>query len=211
MSVVTVHRASSGFPCEGALCLTKPGRTHVGVAVRVDARMSWLHFADHLQVLVEPLPDSSWWVQPALRRHSRNAVVTGVRRVCERRSEGKVAFGFDAQMTIDPDGRAMTVGMGVTCATFVARVFERFGSPLVNLESWGERTPARAKADRRVLADLARSTSKKHPKQGQLLLDAADAPRVRPEEVAAASGALYRPVPFSEAEPMGRAVLEALV
>lgn len=174
-------------------------------------RMNWLHFADHLRVLVEPLPDASWWVQPALRRHSRNAVVTGVRRVCERRSEGKVAFGFDSRMTIDSTGRAMTDGMGVTCATFVARVFERFGAPLVNVESWGEQTPARRKADRRVLSDLATSISRKHPKQGQLLHGAIDSPRVRPEEVAAASGAQYRPVPFAEAEPMGRAVLDALV
>jgi hypothetical protein len=207
----TVHRTSDLAPIDGAVCLTRPGRTHTGIAVHIDGEVKWLHLADHLQLLVDPLPTTSWWVQPALGRHQRNAVVVGARRVCQRRREGKVAFGFDGQIGFDEEGRAVTAGTGVTCASFVARLFEHFGAPLVHLDSWADRTAARAKADRKVLFDLAEFVSKRDPPQGRLLREAVDSPRVRPEEVAAASGAKNRPVEFKDAEPMGQTVMDCLV
>ena len=101
---------------------------------------------------------------------------------------------------------------GLSCATFVNVVFQAAKVKLVNEETWAsQRTQERAAQDReakkRVAEFLAQSPEEADRDQSRRVASELDSPRLRAEEIAAASSQKTRPLDLLTAEPLGKQVL----
>jgi hypothetical protein len=102
----------------------------------------------------------------------------------------------------------MADSSGLNCSALVMMVFELACVPLLDEESWStERTAEREAEDRAAQETLLSALPFD---QQEKLQSELGAPRVRAEEVAAASGLSGRPVPFERCAPAGAALLERL-
>ena len=212
----------SGFPAIGIFIEPTSDGTHTGLLFSVEGvpckqEVQWheMFRSSHLEQAAPP------YVEPAMENEEINDV-TGLCRLIHRRHNGvqkyRIPYAFDAKdVEIEPVSGLISFGkgFGLTCATFVLKVFDAARVPLVDTEGW----PARASdADRfQRLLDLMRAgipqfrippASAEHIRhvEGQL-----SCIRVRPEEVAG-SGLIDRePTPnHSVVIPAGEWILENL-
>lgn len=154
------------------------------------------------------------WVVPALSVDEL-AEVRAVVALLEDRycgEEASLPYGFDHHLRFDAEGELSPVepGAGLTCATFVAAVFERAGHPLVELSTWVGGTAARRVDDasrQRVVID---GIAVESPRRAAALGRCLRVPFVRAEEVAVASALDARPVAFAIAEAAGALLLDEL-
>lgn len=156
-------------------------------------------------------------------------VATHLRWACDRVaqyiSENMLPYAFQPRdAAFRPDGSlALGTSLGLTCATFLMKIFELARIDLLVESSWetiGD--PERLRADRDaqgLIVHHLRRTAEREPDpraRAELLAYATavaneiESPRVRAEEVAAASGLGGRPTTYKAAEPEGRAVLAAV-
>jgi hypothetical protein len=111
---------------------------------------------------------------------------------------------FTADGALDLGGRH-----GLTCASFLAVLFESVNAPLIELGTWHKRSPARHAEDDGPQQPLVDAVAARHPTQAALVQREVARLRIRPEGIAAASGIAPQPVAFDWAEPVGRAVARA--
>lgn len=117
---------------------------------------------------------------------------------------GRIHYGLHhAGKPFTPEGRFVgfpSEGMGFTCATFVMEVFDTFGFPLLDKETWQNR-PDDIQWQAKVIEILRKR------KVSQAHVDAASryigAFRFRPEEVAVGAADVDPPLSFADAVARG--------
>lgn len=126
--------------------------------------------------------------------------------LAERRFRGKT-FPYTLRVDGFPGvsvGGAPT-GSGMSCATFVAHIFEASGNPLVDLTTWDPKPENLAEA----LAMSETFATHGLTDIAAYIAASADAARLRPSEVAGASGGAAHPVSFLDAQPLSARVCTA--
>lgn len=184
---------------------------HVGIALTVDGEAAvFVHLAWHLALRVEAIPDPQWWVVPRMTRAALAAVAQLGALVAER--PGRLPYALEHQGARFTADGALDLGgrHGLTCASFVAVLFESVNAPLIELSTWHERDPARKAEDDTAQQRLVDALAVRHPTQAALVQREVGCPRIRPEEIAAASGIAPQPVAFDRAEAGGRVVAEVV-
>ncbi len=165
-------------------------------------------------------------VVPALdedeAEHLRLMCITVAGRLKRTRGLGYALDSNDVK--VRPDGTFdMGASRGVTCATFVLKIFQALALPLLIEETWKEIADCERLDDDKtaqkcivaeLLATAARTTDRQDREEIEAHARAVEkdigTPRIRAEEVAAASGLAHRPGPYTMVEPPGRAVLYAV-
>jgi hypothetical protein len=142
--------------------------------------------------------------QAALRAHA----VLAAKRI----PEGGLPYAFGGATLDREQGFLLGESCGLSCATLVNVVFQAAKVKLVNESTWAsQRTSEREaedhKAKMRVVEALANSPNEADREQAERIRSKLSDPRLRAEEVAAASGQTTRPLDLHTAEPLGKQVL----
>lgn len=160
-------------------------RFHAGIAYRAatgDLRI--LHLAGHCRVRVLA-PEGGWAeIVPALDLIDQQIIAAHCVTLAEARPE--VPYGLKAEGHFLEDGRFVPgrSGTGLTCASFVQKVFEWCRCPLVDESSWTYRDDD-VSAQEALIAHLEEQAA--DPTHVAAVRVNRCCVRVRPEEVAAAA------------------------
>lgn len=131
----------------GVAC--KSSRPHEGhhagiIFVGEDGTFKLLHLAWHNQLVQESfclLKDfyDYYWSETSLHNHVKEGVVSLCEAILESYLDGKMPYGFsNPESAIDPNtGKLNNTVIGLTCATFVAAVFDSRQCTIIDLKSWG--------------------------------------------------------------------------
>lgn len=224
-AAVIAHRLTLEAPpsVEAALFVhASPVGAHVGVLYRVTdgGGFRLLHQAWHCDSRDDDLaeylqsPDALLWVVPGLDEDEQEDLRTHARLVSQRVREKSIPYAFRPQnASFGADGSvSLGESLGLTCATFVIRLCDAARVKLVNEVSWNSgRSAERANEDMAVhekLVNLLAASSKPETrKHAASVKSEIEAPRIRAEEVAAASGFKVRPVSYAMAGPAGSQLL----
>lgn len=161
----------------------------------------------------EPGQVPLFWVPPGLDDDEQEVLRAQVALAARHLPPDGLRYAFrDDGASVGPDGEIqLGTSDGLSCATFVTLLFKAARVPFVDKESWATRTSAREAEDRaaqeKLIKYLAASRDEDDRKQAKLLVAEVGTPRIRAEEVAAASGSPQRPVEFTTAEALGRELL----
>jgi hypothetical protein len=195
-----------------------PDASHVGVVVAGEAGSDALYLS---QQPFEPLeqrvfdPDRTLrLVKPALPHEILEGVLLAADIVRDRwEREAMLPFGLNMEQAFRRDGALTSSGSGsgLTCATFVAALFELGHAPLIVRDSW-----ARDASAERLQEDRAHQEALLDGLEGVNPLFVRECRRrglgamVRTAEVAGASGCPGTPLDLARAERAGLQVLQAL-
>jgi hypothetical protein len=203
-------------PVACCLCRSLVGAPHLGVLLRAGpARGSVvLHMAWHLREHSVALPsaDQWWYVDPGLDPVEQARLALSAQLVRDRLEAGRLPFGLGIEVGFARSSGAplLNGAAGFNCVSFVRALFACARVNLMHAPTDADLDAARRAEDeaaQRALVDALRSN---HPEQADLVEAEVGAPRVRPEEVAAASGEMTRPVPFAAARQAGEALAARL-
>jgi hypothetical protein len=204
------------------------GETHVGIAFSDNRRtnsMSLLHLATYcdlrLELEVTQTSGDYVWFVPRLPLDVRKAIATRCRAIARQRPVIRYGFSLNPTCYFDSDGVMHSLpGTGLTCASFVLRVFSSCRWPLVQEDTW----PLRPEDEIRFgeLQQLIRAHLERLCEKSALsfaeestyvdrMADELPCVRIRPEEVAVACEQKRLPASFAECEPAGRALVPKLV
>lgn len=195
---------------------------HVGLAYFVDdlgeyrlLHQAWHHITsprakidDHAARAGRAL----WWVVPGLDEDDLISLRSTINRVALSLEGRQLPYAFDrANASIDAAGIIdLGASVGLTCSTFAMLVFEAAKVALLDEGSWETgRSPERKRDDRDVYRSLV-TRLQDDPIHASRIASDVECVRFRAEEVAACSGCTSRPVGFTEAEVLGRALLTRL-
>lgn len=138
---------------------------------------------------------------------------------------GGIGYALNSRdVTVRADGTFdLGASRGVTCATFVLKIFQALALPLLSEETWAEITDLGRLQDDRdaqatIVAGLLAMAGNRTDHQEREAIEAharaveteIGTPRIRAEEVAAASGLTPRPAPYVVVEAAGSAILCAV-
>jgi hypothetical protein len=194
------------------LAIGRTGRAqnHIGLIVDREAAGLWVgHLRWHHLLAFEP-PAAAFsdpatgylWVNfgPAFERENLRAIAAVLGSI-ERRAP-KVSYGltWDGQ-AFETSGDVLPgeAGWGLTCATFILKVLLRAGFDLVDLNDWNDRPEDPAWRDK-IVGWLGKTNPPIDSKYLEAVKKDKDAPRVRPEDIVAASGAKKIPAPLKAIE-----------
>jgi hypothetical protein len=194
-----------------------PVGAHVGILYLADdeGNCCHLHLAWHyvLENVPNP-PNDSFWVEPEVDSYALSDVGASARLIAKRYEDGRIPYAFrPTGAMFAEDGTLQLHGSrGLTCATFVLRVFDHAQATLIDEQTWDIRSAKRREQDERVQKKLVDYLSRdpKSREHAKLVAEEIGCTRFRAEEVAAASGLQRHPIAFVRAEKAGRLVLEAL-
>lgn len=214
---VLVQRLGGAPPYPAVVALWRgPAFLHSALVYDVgQGQRRCLHLAWHLALRDDPLqtlPKKAWWVSPAIDADSLEDVVTWAGLLACRYADGGVPYGFSLTNTnLAKDGTVLLRnGSGLTCASLIALIFKKAGVPLVDIKSWDQRSPARVEQDTVVQQLLVEHLQQDHPEQAALIAAEVGCTRLRPEEVAAATGMTPLPVDLPRVEPGAAQVLRVI-
>ena len=177
---------------------------HCGVIYRdAENQTKYLHLAWHLELENEDVLPKGWWVLPTADEDALEDLATLAERVAEAHNDKKIPYAFErADARISKRNRIyLGKSYGLTCASFVALLFEKVGLPLVDLAEWGTgRSEKRIAEDSAVQERLVESLRHKYPEQAALIQSEVGCARLRSEEIAAASGMSPQPLGIQRAE-----------
>lgn len=187
--------------------------THTGIIHRMENTLCELDLRFHEDLNSEELRKQRFCVVPLVEPEEMDDVRAVCRQIARRQREHgyriPYAFGAGDGCYFDPKDGSFVLGegFGLTCSSFVLKVFEAGRLPLVDLLNW----PHRA-SDGQLHALLIREMEKRRVSKQHIDRVAASLPciRVRPEEVAAAGLMSFLPAEFSKLEFAGRWVLDQL-
>ena len=166
----------------------------------------------HLRLIDERAPHGTgWWVVPTPDNDALEDLATLCAVVARRRPQIPYALtAADARVT--QDGSFLLGGShGLTCASFVAVLFLGVGVRLVDMQSWlADRDLARAEEDEQAQRRLAEHLSGRWPAHAALVSAEVGCARLRPEEVAAASGVSPHPLTLARGVAAARIVQSAI-
>ena len=186
---------------------------HVGLVYRdTEGDQRFIHLAFHYDLRDEPAPSSAaylWadcnWLGAPEADLKRDIITSFIESV---REEAKVPYGFDASGThFDGGGQFISLdpSKGLTCATFVASVFESAGFPVVDLATWEKRSDD--EVWRAILMDVLQHHA---PERAAQVAGSAMEFRLRPDEIAAASCGSDVPIPFPQAVAAAEPIRDVL-
>lgn len=188
---------------------------HAALVFQTDGEWSLIHLAGHHDFQVQA-PDfyRMTWVVPACRSEVLAVVAAMADLVAERWMGSRdIPYGFDSRRAVfQLDGDLSTGGaQGLNCVGLVSAIFEAAGVRLVDFDSWLDAPPTRRAEDLAAHQHLL-DTIGAHagPAWAARAVTERHAPRVRPCEIAAASGMSPLPVDYRRAEPAGRDILDQL-
>ena len=189
---------------------------HVGLILNLDQRPPFvLHMAWHQREHVVELPERAhWWVVvPNLDADEQKELAQHARVARERLKDHRLPFGLCAQgARLTPRGEVKLGGAnGLNCVTFVQMLFRAANLTLMHEPGPDDLTEERSAEDRAAQERLVDALQPDDPDQAARLRMEIGAPRVRPEEVAAASGMAPRPVSFAQAARAGVKVRQTVV
>ncbi len=196
-----------------------PVGAHVGVAYRASDKgnVKLLHQAWHYDSRNEDAASylagfehPVWWVQPGLDEDELADLCAHAELVGRRLRDGALPYAFDPKNSSVGDDGAVALGdsLGLTCATFVLRVFDAARVELLLTESWNTaRSSTRLADDERAQRKLVAYLRREAPEHAAKVEREVGCTRIRAEEVAAASGMESRPVSFVDAALEGARLL----
>lgn len=208
----------------GLAILCRPGATeadevrHVGIIYRTQrygaGLIQLLHVPDHkAPVRGRRLGNDYGWLEISLPLPRARVLVAQCVRIMERYEHRGLPYGFKyACAQFDSKGEYKANGdKGLTCATFVLAVFESAGLELLRRNEWILRTGD--KSDRQRMVCHIREAG---DEERAVMLESdeeIDAPRIRPQEVAAAGTADVAELPlgFRDAASRGKAIEDELL
>lgn len=217
---VVLHPVSTS-PAEAAVVTVELNdddvTAHVGLLYEADddGGRRYLELAWHLRMQDHEVPPpGAFWVEPRFTKHQLADIAVSALLIARRQREGLIPYAFDpADSRFDAQGTLqLNKSLGLTCATFVLRVFAHAGIRLMNEPTWDERSEERRREDEKAQRKLV-AALRDHPDSSahaHLVATEVGCTRFRAEEVAAASGMTGHPVAFERAEPAGRRVLALL-
>ncbi|MCB9745630.1 MAG: hypothetical protein H6740_23840 [Alphaproteobacteria bacterium] len=184
---------------------------HSGVIYKVDQEPErFLHLLWHLKLRNEAPPSEGVWVQCTVQRAKKQIIVQRAARLAERYGDGSLGFGFalDGVRVLDDGTVDLGGGSGLTCSAFVHVLFRDCGAALVNVDTYAaQRSDAEKRKDRDAQQALVHQLrSDGHGPQADRAQAEVGSARIRPEEIAGASGLRYRPVELRDAEAAGQHV-----
>lgn len=198
---------------------------HVGVLCNQGKNdiPSVIHLAFHFSLRLDP-PDSAeqFWVDcdDAFGEEERAFFSSWLMKVWEK-NQGVIPYGLNYSNDVSLFGEDarysdVSIGAGLTCATFVLSVLKSVGFPVVDIDTWTVRSDD-VVWQNKILSYLERDRVENplrytnYPVEDQNR-HVGKAVRVRPEEaVAAVHGYEGVPMPFDEAEVRGACVLGQLL
>jgi hypothetical protein len=200
---------------------TGPVGAHVGVLYRAsdEGEQRLVHQAWHHDSRVDEIPVYAtesglplWWVPPGLDQDELADLRSHAALVARRLRDGEIPYAFDPKdASVRSDGFvSLGRSLGLTCATFVMKVFEFARVQLLRGETWTQRSPERRSEDEAAQRALVGYLHREAPEHAARIEREVGCIRIRAEEVAAASGFEQRPVPFADAEAAGRSLLGAI-
>lgn len=221
MILTRLENASDTIPMAAVFVQRSDLGAHIGVLYPDDDGSGWtVHQGWNYFSQTEPLAsvlddDPVWLVPPALDRDEQLALRAMAVLAARKLEEGALPYAFGSARLDREQGFVLDGGCGLSCATFVNVLFEAAKIPLVDLTTWAsQRSEERAKEDREAqewVADrLAESRKAADREQAVRVRINSDRPRLRAEEVAAASGQQSRPLDLRTTEPLGRQLLDEL-
>lgn len=180
---------------------------HVGLIVDDGQGPYLLHMPWHGGRVVASLPGPAvWWqVHPDFALEEVEALVQFAAIARAKLATATLPFGLaPARACFTKKGKIELGGAsGLNCVTFITLLFERAGVSLLEPPLPADLTADRIAEDRAAQQQLVTALRVDHPKQAALIEAEVGAPRVRAEEVAAASGMPSRPVAFAAAAGAG--------
>ncbi len=198
----------------GVVVWLMPGAVglHVGLMMTRGEERRFVHLAWHLQLRDDPPPDEGRGVPPSFGRAVSVTVRKRVLRVLDAVRRGQIPYGLDSQgVSVDAEGVVILGSRsGLTCASFVAVVFASVNCPLVDLGTWDERTSARRREDDEAQFTLVAHLRRHYPAHAERVAAEIGCNRLRPEEIAAASGMTPHPVKFAAAAAAGAKLAEVV-
>lgn len=188
---------------------------HVGIDYSdAEGARRHIHLAGHHRLTDEPMHmDGRAWVETQIDELMLQDVATVARQIARKHAEHRIPYGFDLKgPDFDAQGRLdLKGGLGLTCATFVLKVFARGRVELLSLASWNsDRSDARIQEDNDAQHELIKTFRHRDEAHFARVEAQVGSTRVRAEEVAAASTLANLPAPYAEVEPLGRALLDAV-
>lgn len=161
----------------------------------------------------EPGQVPLFWVPPGLDADEQEVLRAQVALAAGHLPADGLRYAFRGEdASLGADGEVVLgTSDGLSCATFVTLLFRAACVPLLDESSWQQRTPEREAEDReaqqKLVGYLAGSPVDGDRQQAKLLAAEVGTPRIRAEEVAAASSSSQRAVGFETAEALGRELL----
>ncbi len=148
-------------------------------------------------------PDNYFWAKVRLAVEEVLQIAVFVEMIIKQHNKRPLPYSFFyARDGFDATGQIRD-GVGVTCATFVANIFEQFQLPLVNLATWKTR-PKQDSAFRQRIIDLATDDGNL-PLVRRLLAERATF-RLKPWEVYGSATHNRYPVKFCQAVKLAKTV-----
>ena len=210
MSGPTIARWVSGaaWTVSCGLCKSDVHGVHLGLIVRDEDTSHYvLHMGWHDEKLVAGLPNTKqWWhVTPTFDEDEQEAL-TNFASLARRKLDAKrLPFGLSAQDARFTRAGAVDLGSanGLNCVTFLQLLFRAARVNLLEAPVAADLDEARIAEDKQAQEQLIEALREDAPLQAQSIAAEIGTPRVRPEEVAAASGMAPRPVSFVQAARAG--------
>lgn len=195
---------------------------HVGILFRTDRNQKpkLLHLAFHQRLYCENPPyqdiDDIFWLDcPGFDDDEQLQLAVWFEKIFLVNGKN-IPYGLAYSPTgyFDSNGTFVRSknNCGLTCATFILALFESFGFPLVDIESWQHRDDDGVWQQK--ILDTMREDQRKHPDlYSELYVDnqmsnIGIAVRFRPEEVAASANQFEdEPQTFQVVEPLGKELI----
>lgn len=183
-------------------------RFHAGIAYDSSgaAHIRILHLAGHCRI--DATSRTAGWVPVPCGLDELDLEQLSYACEAVRKANSRVPYGTTAKNSRFDSFANWKSGeddSGLTCATFVQKVFEFAGISLADFSTWTQRAGDVEAANR--LIEYLESTGEAEPAHLDLMREQAPSfVRLRPEEVGACSAATIRPLPFASAEELGKCI-----
>lgn len=203
MIPLTLRRSDLDVPVAVTLARIGAHARHIGLAWRDDTAAWHLDLQGHENLAVCRLRPETAWVQPALSDDEVDALSDRldliVARLEQNATKIHLPYGFDV-LQFDEQGEwQLGDGLGTTCAELVMAIFDSVHVPLIDRASWSQASETRRAEDLRAREAQLKAIEGEDAVHATRLRPHTGAVRVRPEEVAAASGVADRPVSLNTA------------
>jgi hypothetical protein len=182
------------------------GGLHVGVLyMDEDEELRLAHMQWHLELCSADEPAGVKWVAPSLSPDDLEAIAQQCQLLRRKARRAQIPSALARRDAVIREGRLeLRSARGLNCATLVLLIFEAAGIVLLDRLQWERPSPERAAQDRRVQEELVEALAREHPGPAEHLKVEIGSPRIRPEEVAAASGLSPSPGAIQDCRPEWR-------
>lgn len=158
---------------------------HVGLAYQIDKEKHFLHLHWHLQLKSGPLPSQARCITPNLPFLCEERLAHLAALVSEKNKKCQIPYALSSRGALFSPKGTLNLGntIGLSCATFISVLFDSIQYPLINIETWSQRTEERKAEDTDAQGKLLRHLKNDFPDHAQMVEKEIGSPRLRPEEI----------------------------